>query len=173
MKLIALLFFLFTCAPTLAAPTGPSQASIRELLTLTDSRKLIDNSMGQIDSMMQTSMQQALAGQTITPEQQKILDEMRTKSVALINSEMSWETLEPIFVDIYEKSFTQGEIDGMLQFYKSEAGKAVIAKLPLVMQHSMQAMQSRMTAMMPKLQRLQQESIETLKATEKKQPNAR
>ena len=56
--------------------------------------------------------------------------------------------------EIYRKSFSQSEMDGMLKFYKSPAGKAVIAKMPVVMQNTMQVMQGEMAEMMPKIQQL-------------------
>lgn len=157
-------------APAIAADAPASEASIRELLTVTQSEKLVDSTMGQIDSMMQNSMKQALGGQTLTADQQKIIDDMRAKMIALFKEDMKWETLEPMFVDIYKRSFTQKEVDGMLDFYRSEPGQAVIAKMPLVMRNSMQAMQGRMVALLPKLQQLQRDAIAELRASQAKKP---
>jgi len=80
---------------------------------------------------------------------------------------MTWESFEPNVIDLYKKSFTQSEIDGMVQFYKSPAGKAVIAKMPVVMQNNMQLVQGRMKTLLPKIQQLQQETFEKLKATQR------
>ena len=158
----------FALCPAIAAEPPASEASVRELLTITQSQKLVDGTMGQVDAMMQRSMEQALAGQALSADQQKIMDNMRTKMIALFRENMKWETLEPMFVDIYKQSFTQKEVDGMLDFYKSEPGQAVIAKMPLVMQNTMQAMQGRMAVMLPKLQQLQQDAIAELKASRAK-----
>lgn len=158
----------FAMCPAIAAEAPASETSIRELLTLTQSQKLLDGTMGQVDAMMQRSMKQALAGQTLTADQQRIMDNMRTKMIALFREDMKWETLEPMFIDVYKQSFTQKEVDGMLDFYKSEPGQAVIAKMPLVMQNTMQAMQGRMAVMLPKLQQLQQDAIAELKASRAK-----
>lgn len=156
-------------SPAIAAEPPASEASVRELLAITQSRKLVDSTMGQVDAMMQRSMKQALAGQpTLTADQQKIMDGMRTKMIALIREDMKWETLEPMFVDIYKQSFTQKEVNGMLDFYRSEPGKAVIAKMPVVMQNTMQAMQARMTTTFPKLQKLQQDAMAELRASRAK-----
>ncbi|HEU0186301.1 MAG TPA: DUF2059 domain-containing protein [Gallionellaceae bacterium] len=166
--LMAVLFALLTFSPAFAVDQPASEASIRELMTITDSKKLVEGTMGQVDAMMQASMQQALAGQPVTPEQQKILDQMRTKMLALLKEQLSWDSLEPMMMDIYQKTFTEQEVQGMVDFYKTDAGKAVIAKMPLVMQHTMQAMQQRMGQMMPKMQQLQQETLAQLKAARKK-----
>ncbi len=167
LRYVILLAYLAMC-PAIAAEAPASETSIRELLTLTQSQKLLDGTMGQVDAMMQRSMKQALAGQTLTADQQRIMDNMRTKMIALFREDMKWETLEPMFIDVYKQSFTQKEVDGMLDFYKSEPGQAVIAKMPLVMQNTMQAMQGRMAVMLPKLQQLQQDAIAELKASRAK-----
>lgn len=141
-----------------------SEASIRELIEITQVKKLLDNMSGQIDSAMQASMKQALAGQSLSPEQQKVMDEMRGKMVKLVSDSLKWDQLETVFIDIYTKTFTQREVEGMLSFYKTDAGKALIVKMPLVMQNSMQTMQSQMATLMPKIQQLQQETMEKMKA---------
>ncbi|MBL6749935.1 MAG: DUF2059 domain-containing protein [Nevskia sp.] len=156
--------------PALADESTPSAASVKELIAVMQSQKLIDSAWNQLDSVMQAGMQQALAGQTITVQQQVVISEMRSKMIAIFKEDMKWEVLEPIFIDIYQKSFSQQEIDGMLAFYKSDTGKAVIAKMPLVMQNSMQAMKGRMEVMAPKLRQLEQDTILQLKAIQKK-PN--
>src|SRR5262249_16135383 len=126
---------------------------------------LIDGMYAQVDATMQKSIQDALGGQQLTPEQQKIFDDMRARMIVILKDTMNWETLEPMFIDLYKKTFPQQEGDGMPAFYKSNAGKAVIAKLPLVMQNTMGMMQNRLAAMMPKVQQLQQETMAQLRDT--------
>lgn len=166
--LMAASLALFTLSPVFAAEQPASEASIRELMIVTESKKLIEGTVGQVDAMMQASMQQAIGGQPISPEQQKVLDQMRAKMVALLKEQLGWASLEPMMIDIYQKTFTEKEVRGMLDFYRTDAGKAVIAKMPLVMQHTMQAMQMRMSQMMPKMQQLQQETLAQLKEARKK-----
>nr|WP_276510032.1 DUF2059 domain-containing protein [Niveibacterium umoris] len=69
-----------------------------------------------------------------------------------------------MFLDIYQKTFTQKEVDGMLSFYKSPAGQAVIKKMPQVMQASMQIMQARMSKLVPQIQQITAEGAEKMKA---------
>jgi hypothetical protein len=163
----ALMLALLACQSVVAAE-GPSEASVRELLAVMDSRKVIENTLGQVDAMMQASIKDALQGKTLTSDQERILADMRARMLALLNDAMQWEVLEPMFLDVYEKSFSQKEVDGMIKFYKSETGRAVIAKLPAVLQHTMGLMQNRMAAMMPQLQQIQRETVAQLTATEQK-----
>jgi len=148
-----------------AADTAPTDASIRELLEVTETRKLIDNVSGQLDTAMRDSMAQALGDTQLTDSQRQILDEMRQRMVAVMTEEMSWARYEPLLFNVYRQSFTQAEVDGMLTFYRSDAGRAVIAKMPAVMQNTMQLVQQQMAQVMPKLQQIQQEMAAKLEAT--------
>lgn len=163
-----LLAILLATQPVMAAEVPASEQSIRQLMEVTQARQLLDSSLAQIDQVMQKSMQQALAGNELNAEQQRAMTDMRSRVVALFKDEMKWETLEPMFVEIYRNSLSQKDVDGMLAFYRTETGQAVINKMPLVMQNTMTAMQARMAAMGPRLQQLQAETVEQMKATAKK-----
>ncbi|GAA0351128.1 hypothetical protein GCM10009092_14380 [Bowmanella denitrificans] len=89
---------------------------------------------------------------------------MLKKTAELINQKMSWQEMQPMMLEIYQQSFNQVEIDGMITFYQSDVGKAVIAKMPQVMQASMQAMQRQMMDIMPQIQQLQQATMSQVKA---------
>ena len=69
-----------------------------------------------------------------------------------MRSELNWQSLKPIYRAVYKDSFTQAEVDGMIQFYKTPVGQATIQKMPLVMQKSIQLTQERMQAMAPKIE---------------------
>jgi uncharacterized protein len=159
-----LLVFLIFCATAHAADTKTSEQSIKELLRVMETRKLLDSTMGQVDSIMKASMQQAFKGQIITPKQQKLIDDMQNKIIAILKQEMNWEMLEPLCAQIYRDSFTQQEVDGMLAFYKSPSGKAVIKKMPLVMQNTLTAMQERMRPIVQKMRKMEEEAIAEMKA---------
>ena len=77
----------------------------------------------------------------------------------------AWDKLEPMYFKVYRDTFTQEEVDGMLKFYKTAAGKAMITKMPMVMQRTMTEMQQMMGPIAQRLQKMETESIEELKAT--------
>ena len=163
MKKLLLAIALMASVPAFA-DTPASEASIRELITITDARKLLDGVYDQMDGLMANAMKQALGNKEVTAEQEKLLAEYRAKTVALMREELGWEQLEPIYLDLYSKTFTQSEIEGMLAFYKSDAGKAVTAKLPILTNNLMQVMMQRMQALMPRVQKLSEEYVPKLKA---------
>jgi len=48
---------------------------------------------------------------------------------SLVKAELNWSAIEPVMIEVYRNTFSQHEVDGMLTFYRSEVGQAVIAKL--------------------------------------------
>lgn len=153
------------CSSTaFAAEPAPSEASLRDLLALTRAQDTLDTMLAQMDTAMETSMRQAMAGETLSRAQRDLIDQMRVDMLALLKAEMAWDKMEPGMLDVYRTSFTQSEVDGMLAFYRSEAGKAVVDKMPLVLQNSMKLAQERLGAVMPRMQALQQEYLAKIEA---------
>ena len=129
--LAAALLCLLVCPPLVAADPPASAASLKSLLSIMQASKLMDSTMSQMDGLLQSSMKQVMAG--------------------ILKEGINWEKLEPMMIGIYQQSFTQKDVDGMLTFYKSKAGQAVIAKMPVVM---------------PKIQNLAEGTAAKLKATQ-------
>ena len=114
---------------------------------------MLEQVYGQMESMYAGSMRQAL-GDEVTPEDEARLQRFTTRMTGLMKKELGWDVLAPMYVDIYGKSFTEDEIQGMLAFYRTPAGQAVIDKMPLVMQNTMQAVQAKVGTMMPEMQKM-------------------
>ena len=152
------------------AETKPSDASLNELLTITDSQKLVDGMWPQVEGMMNETAKQALGNTTLNGAQQKVMQDSNTKVAAVFKEEFGYEKLKPMMINIYKESFSQEEVDGMLEFYKSKAGQAVTKKMPLVMQSSMANVQAQMSTVIPKIQKIQQDAIEQVKAKADKTP---
>jgi hypothetical protein len=153
-------------SPT-ATANPPSEASIKQLLEVTQARKLVDSIMSQMDNLMQQAVAQAAAGREIPDSVQKEIDRQRAEMIAMMKQVLDWQKLEPIYVRIYQKTFTQQELDGMLAFYKTPAGAAVITKMPSIMQNTMDEMQGMMGPVMEKVQHLQQDVAARMKDVKK------
>ncbi|MEY2485921.1 MAG: uncharacterized protein QOH39_1569 [Verrucomicrobiota bacterium] len=147
------------------APANPAgEASVKQLLEATHARQLIDSMLTQMDGMMKNVMQQVTQGQPVPPQVQKIYDQSRAEVLSAMNDQFSWDKMEPLYVRIYQKSFTQAELDGILAFYKTPAGQAVINKMPVVMQNTMQEVQQMMGPMMQRIQRMQKDMVAQMQA---------
>lgn len=144
-----------------------SEDSIRELLAVAESRKLVDSIKIQTEAMMDRSIQQILAGKNPSPKQKAAVEKMKKNSLAVMQNEIAWEKLEPMYIRLYKETFSQEEVDGIILFYKTPAGKALINKMPILMQKSMIEMQKLSLNMMPKLQQVQQQFIADMKEASK------
>ncbi len=168
-QLATTVVWILVSATAAAANNAPaSDASIREMLELTNARQIIESMKGQMNTVMSTAMQNAMRGQTLTPEKQAILDRTTAKMSAAAADMLNWDTLLPIYMRTYRDSFTQDEIDGVIKFYKSAAGQAYVKKLPLVMQNVMQEMQGFMKPLQEKMVAIQRESMQELKDLQNK-----
>lgn len=144
-----------------AAPA--SQASVEALLQVTKAESMMDAMFVHMEQMMRAGMQQATRGKTLSEEQQRVLDAVPAKFLSVMRSEMNWQTLKPQFIKLYQDTFEQAEVDGMLSFYASPAGQALIHKMPVVMQKSMQLSQTLMQSAMPRMQAALEEAIKEAK----------
>lgn len=161
-----ILTMLLLCSTTaIAAPA--SESSIKELLAVAQARQLVDGIRAQFDSMMQASIQQSLQGKNPTPKQQKAISNMKNRMVEIMQGELAWDKLEPMYLRLYKDAFTEEEVVGMLAFYKTPAGQAVIHKMPLLMQQTMLEMQKMTAGMMPKMQSVQEQFIAEMSAASK------
>jgi uncharacterized protein len=165
-KILLVLFVLsMFLRPALAQNVPPSEASLKELMKITNISSLMDASMKQIEAMMRADGEKLTKGHTFTPEQKQILDDMYSQMTAVVTSGMSWEKLEPTMIDLYRQVYTQKEVDGMLAFYKTDAGRALIQKMPALMQATMQLMQRNIASTMPKMAQIRQDTLAKLRAT--------
>src|SRR5438105_3243186 len=115
-----------------AADAPPSEASIKELLEVTHARQMIGTLMQQMDGIMKAAMEQVTQGQTPSSDIQKTYDKARADVMTALKEQFTWEKLLPMYVRIYQKSLTQKEVDGIVAFYKTPAGQALLNKLPEV-----------------------------------------
>jgi uncharacterized protein len=165
MRKLILLFAALTLTSTALAAT-PTKDSVETLLKVTRVERTLDGMLASIDSLMQQSMARAMAGKQQTAEQQRAMELMRGKVQQIFREEMTWAKLEPIYVQVYQDTFSQQEIDGLIKFYRTPTGVSYVDKLPIVMQKSMVATQAMMGPMMQKLQAAGQQAVEEAKAAQ-------
>jgi hypothetical protein len=148
-RLLLALFIVIAANQANAEPA--SAESVQQLLKLTKAEAMLDSMYSTMERIMQQSMQQATAGKSITPEQQRIMETVPGRMFSIMKSELTWDKLEPEYVRLYTESFDQSEIDGLIAFYQSPAGQAFIDKMPALTQKSMAIAQAHMQAVAPRI----------------------
>ena len=136
------------------AKLGAREAKVEQLLTLTGVES-------QTDKMMDQMFKMAVANfpTDAPPEVRAKLEEMQKKVFALISERMSWQKMKPVYVKLYAEVYTDEELDGMIAFFSSPAGRSMTAKSPILMQRSMQVVQSLMGEVLPEIKRITAEAV--------------
>ena len=93
--------------------------------------------------------------------------EMINRVVAQIEERMSWDKVKPEYTKVYADVFSEEEITGIVAFYKTPIGQAMLAKMPQLMSKSMEISQRRMADLMPEIQRQMQEVVQRSKDEKK------
>jgi hypothetical protein len=88
---MALVWILMSAGAVAANNAPASDASIRQMLELTNAQQMIAGMKQQMTAMMNTAMQNATRGQTVTPERQAILDRMAARMSALVSEMLNWD----------------------------------------------------------------------------------
>jgi hypothetical protein len=163
---IAVVVMVVAVAPCAArADEASKQAKVKELFAAMHMNHVLDPMLKAIQQEMQGMVQQAAGTQQMTPQQKKLTQDYMNQSMTVVDQSLGWNALEPEYVKLYANTYTESEIDGILAFYKSPAGQAMLAKSPQLTQGAMQIVHGRMTAFQPKVQALAQQYIKQMKAT--------
>jgi len=120
-KLFTILLLALVCT-TFAQTSKSKTAAIRELLEITGSAK-----MGiQVGQAILTNFKM---NQPNVPEEFWIE----------VAKEFNADNLMDLLIPIYESNYSESEIYGLIDFYKTTLGKKVIATTPKIMNESMEA----------------------------------
>jgi uncharacterized protein len=155
---------LFLACAAFANDAPPSDASILELTTLSRSQEVFRSMKPQMDAMINSSVKEASQGQTITPERQAVLDRMREKIVAAYDESYNAQAMQMVMLRVYQSTYTQDDVDGLIAFYKTPTGQALINKSPLMMQNMMDEMRTMMRPMIQRIGQIKKEAEQEMKA---------
>ena len=159
MRKIPILLLLLMLSFALQAQEAVKRETVERLLQVTDAKAVVDAVYSQVDKMFLDMAQQL----GIEESEQAFFNRYMQKVAIATRKAMSWEKIKGPMVDIYLKHYTEKELEDLLAFYNTDSGKAMIKKMPLVMQESMMISQSMLMEFMPKLRELSVEFKEELR----------
>jgi len=154
MKRVAALLVLFLSFPLcLHADEASKRAKLDEFFGMMHMDSLMQQMMDAVQKQMADNMKQ-MAGKDMTPEAEARAEDMQKQVLALVESQLSWKAIEPAMADMYDKNFTEAQIDDILTFYKSPTGTVMLQKMPELATAGMQIAQERMQAIQPQMKAL-------------------
>ncbi len=125
---------------------------IRELIEITGGEKLFR----QISQITSAQLQQEFTGilESIVPERSGISPEKKQQMISQINQDMSRiltqynqqlmekldfnQIMEKVYYPLYDKFFTEEDLQTLIDFYQTPTGKKTITVMPQLLQESMQ-----------------------------------
>ena len=154
MKTAALLaLIIMVIGPFACAQELTKQAKIERLLDAMNADATINQLFEQIKTMTAAQMPPGA-----TPEQTAKAREVQDKILDLVKSRISWDKMRPSYIKLYSETFSEEEIGGMLAFYESPAGRAMLAKMPTLLTKLIEVAQTQMNDLQPEIQRIMRES---------------
>ena len=128
------------------ADDASQHAKAQELVGLLHSERMVTQISGAILKQVSDAAQQ-IESRNPTPENQTKLTDFNKKVTDMVNAQLSWEVMGPQIVNIYAKSFTEDELTAIVNFYKSPAGTAFLAKAPDINQQLQQLAQPKLATL--------------------------
>jgi hypothetical protein len=160
-KLIIVLTAAAWCAA--AHAEAPSDESIATLLEAARSERTLEAVHAYMGTAIRQGIKAGLKGRTLTDEQQAAVERMASNVEQSFREELSWDKMRPLMIQIYRDTFTQGEIDGLIAFYRSPSGAAFVDKMPQVLQKTQTLMQARMGPLTEKMNAAVAQAIQEVK----------
>ena len=103
--------------------SGAKEQSIRKLIRVTNGLQLGIQALDQLFAQLRPSVPQ-------------VSDEAWSNLVAEVRG-AAMSDFEALLVPVYDRHFTQEEVDGLVAFYESPLGKKTVEKMPAVMGEAM------------------------------------
>jgi len=147
------LAFALILAPLALADEAAKAAKVEQLLTVMNVEQQQKQMMDQMSQMVISQFKEQMAKQgTVSPAEMAKMEDRQKKLFALIADKTSWQKMKPVFVKAYADTFTEPEIDGIVAFYQTPSGKAMIEKQPALTAKIMQTVQEQMADLMPQIE---------------------
>ncbi|WP_305046582.1 DUF2059 domain-containing protein [Geoalkalibacter sp.] len=140
------------------------RALAAELLAINNVQQNVERLFEQI-KQIQISQLQSLE---LPAERAEDAKQLQEQLLAVLGEEMSWESMKDEYVEVYTQVFTPEELQALLEFSRSEAGRSINAKMPQLMEKSMQVGQRRAQKALPRMQEILEDFFEEESAAEEK-----
>lgn len=162
--LLPLAFAALATLPAAHADEASHRAKAEQMLTVTKSDTQMQTQLAALEARINELAKQQSGVAPLNPEQTKLTDAYQKQIHDITLDEVGFEKIRPLIVQYYVDSFSEAELDGILAFYKTQAGQALITKTPDLAMKSTALVQNRIKEMQPKLATVTQEYVAKLKA---------
>lgn len=146
------------------AQDGGTTAKAQQLFALMHMEATYDQLMQQLLAQTQKTTVSLFPTGTMNDAQKREYAAFMARVDAAIADSFSWKVLEPEFAKLYASNFSDSELDGILAFYRSPVGQAMIAKTPALMSAASAISMQHVQALEPQLRQMMTDEITTMTA---------
>jgi hypothetical protein len=162
--LLVLAAALFFSTAAAHADDASKHAKVKELFQLTSMQNRVDQTKASALAQARSFAAQQFAAMGLSLTDDKSTADYYEKLYTLIATKYDWTKLEPSYEQIYVDLYSEEELDGILTFYKSPIGQALLSKTPEATRQTLQISQQQFNTLMPQIQKLTDEYLVKLKA---------
>ncbi len=131
------LWTLVVAAPVPPAARSSKAAKIAHFLELTQADKALHKSLSAMSDQLRLLLARRLPNPALHPD---LADEVATcqrEALRQLRACMSWERVRPAYVEMLEDVYTDEELDGLIGFFSSPIGRAMVKKTPQLLTKSL------------------------------------
>ena len=162
MKLAPLLLLLAVSLP-LHADDASRRTKAKEVVEALHVDRLVAQIVASVNAQT-SAITKRVAPASTTPAQNAAMQTFHDKVLSLTESQINWPALQPAYIDLYARTFTEEELDGILAFYRSPSGKALLEKSPTLTADAQKITQQKLVEMQPQLNQLVQDFQKSMAA---------
>lgn len=166
-RFLILPIFLFTLQ--VSADEATHKAAVQELLKVTKAEQLLIQSLSPIEGIQKQLIVQLTEGKD-RDSARAVADQVLKSSNEVVMAKLSWTAMEAEYTRVYMRFFSEEEVRGMVEFYKSPLGQKVLEKTPALMGEIVQMTSNKIDEVVPEIQAAAQKSAEEV--LKKKAPTA-
>jgi uncharacterized protein len=152
-RLSALLVLALSFPLAAHADEASRRAKAQEMMALLHTQQMVENIAASLKKQLPDAATSVI-GANPTPEKKNDAAEFIKHADQAIDTELSWSVLQPAFTDIYVKNFTEEQLDGIIAFYKSPAGLAMLTIMPTVNTQVQQYGDQKIVELKPQIRKL-------------------
>lgn len=165
MTKLAIIFIAIVTVDAVVRADTPSEQSVDRLLILSDADRVLRSVREQVDRLSYTGVELSTRGKHLSPTEKSVLESIRQELVRKYQNELRWEKFRDTFLAAFRQSFTQKEIDGIIAFFESPAGRAYATKMNPTMQRSSSTVQIQVQSIIGGLQREIKDAVDGVQRT--------
>jgi hypothetical protein len=149
----------------------PSKEQLAKLIEVMQLRKLYQNSFKAMQAMMQQQVQaqakemaaKATGSNSLSPEQQAAIEKLQLAMMEKVSGLLSVDEMIDDMASAYQRHLSRSDVDAMIAFYSSPAGKHLLEQQPIIMQEYMPVVMKRLQERMKPLLEEQKKAIEEIR----------